>query len=208
MISIIKNLSKTAVAVITASVIFSSCQKNNSDSVKPLAAANQSATVTGITTTLLTGNYGSPTPAPGTYGTKYLNIATGAQDSIGAITYHLTFTSTNNLAIAAKSGYTLKYLNTTKTLSTVNNSDYTSATTVSTTLGLNTATDSLNNPVGANGWLNYNITTHAVNYTHNVVLFLNNGTTTYAFQCYAADGQGSATLNRGRYWFRRGTLIN
>ncbi|MGF7041895.1 hypothetical protein [Mucilaginibacter lappiensis] len=212
MISIIKNLSKTAIAVIAVSIAFTSCTKDNSDSSKPLTATNQSATVTGITTTLLTGNYGSPTPAPGVYGTKYLNIATGAQDSTGTITYHLTFTSTNNLAIAPKAGagYTFKYLNTTKSLATVNNADYTAATTVATgsTLNLNTLTDSLNTGLGANGWLNYNSTTHAVNYTHNIVLFIRVGTTTYAFQCYAAAGQGTATLNRGRYWFRRGTLIN
>jgi hypothetical protein len=210
MISIIKNLSKTAFAVLAVSIALTSCQKDNSSSTKPLTVTNQSATVSSISTTLLTGNYGSPTPSPGVYGTKYLNIATGAQDSTGTIAYHLTFTSTNNLAIAAASGYTLRYLNTTKALAAINVADYTAATTVATgsTLGLNTVSDSLNTTLTANGWLNYNRTTHVVNYTRNVVLFLNTGSATYAFQCYASDGQGSSTLNRGRYWLRRGTLVN
>ncbi|SEO83521.1 hypothetical protein SAMN05192574_1149 [Mucilaginibacter gossypiicola] len=206
--TIVKNISKTVLVVLAASVAFTSCKKDSSSNVNPLKASNQTASVS-PTNTLLYGNWGNPTPAPGTFGTRYFNLSTGAQDSTGTIAYHLTFTSTNNLLIKPRSGATLKYLNTTKAFSALDASDLAAATTVTATtgIGLNTVSDSLNTTLNANGWLNYNITTHVVSYTHNVVFFLTQGTTTYAFKATASSAQGTATSNRGLYWFDRGVLV-
>lgn len=207
--TIIKNISKTTFVVLAASMAFAACKKDNNSNVAPLSTKNQTASVPSYTNTLLYGNWGNPTPAPGTFGTKYFNLINGAQDSIGTSLYHLTFSSTNNLLIKPRSGATLKYLNTTKSFSDLTTTDYNNATTVvaATGLGLNTVADSLNTTLTANGWLNYNITTHQVNYTHNVVLFLNYNSTTYAFRATASGAQGTASLNRGLYWFDRGVLV-
>lgn len=207
--TIVKNISKTALVVLAASVAFTSCKKDNSSNVSPLKANSQTASVPTINNTLLYGNYGNPASGPSAFGTRYFNLATGAQDSIGTSAYHLTFTSTNNLLIKPRSGATLKFLNTTKALSALNGTDLSNATTVvaTTGTGLNTTTDSLNTTLTANGWLNYNITTHVVSYTHNVVFFLTQGSTTYAFRATASSAQGTATSNRGLYWFDRGVLV-
>ena len=199
MITKIKTLSKTVIALVVFSFVLASCKKED-DSIAPLDVQNESAVVGTINTTVVNGNYGNPASGPAAFGTKYFNIATGAQDSVGVIAYHLLFTSTNNGTISPRSGYTLKYLNTTKALSAIAPADYTAATTV-TSLTRNTSTTTT-----ANGWWNYDLTTHVVSATPNVVLFVRVGTVTYAFKCTNAAGQGSATSNRGVYTFQYGVV--
>lgn len=207
--TIVKNISRTALVVLAASVAFTSCKKDSSSNVNPLKANSQTASVPTINNTLLYGNWGSPTPLPGTYKTRYFDLSSGGQDSTGTVAYQLTFTSTNNLLIKPKAPFTLRYLNTTKAFSALDTADYNHATPVvaATGFGLNTTSDSTNVSGTANGWLNYNSTTHVVTYTHNVVMFLRAGTTTYAFQATNAAGEGGASLNRGKYWFNRGVVV-
>lgn len=208
-----KNISKATIAIVVIALAFTACKKDSNNSVSPLSATKQTASVPSYTNRLLYGNWGSPTPPPGDYKTRYFNLATGAQDSTGTSgPYHLTFTSTNNLLMKPYGPTdTLRYLNTSN-YSTLKLADYYSATVVSRSvgLGLNSTTDSLNTTKAANGWLNYDLTTHVVHYTHNVVLFLRDHTTgtIYAFRATAADGKGNASLNRGLYWFDIGVLDN
>lgn len=181
-----------------------SCDKKNDDAAN-LSLNNETATVAPVNSTVVTGNYGNPNPVtggPATYGTVYLNLATGATNTTGTGTWHVRFSGTNNLTINPASGYTLKYTASyTSPLATIALSNYNSATTAS-SLGLNTAT------TGANGWLAYNTTTHVVTHVPNFVMYVGNGTTTYAFQATNATGDGDNTSNRGVYTFSYGRVIN
>lgn len=195
----IKNISKTAFALVAFSLILVSCKKE-SDTAAPLSAQNAKASVSAITT-VVNGNFANPASGPAAFGTVYFNLATGAQDATGSIDYHVLFSSTNNGTISPDAGYTLKYLFTTKAISLITAADYTAATQV-TSLTRNTSTTAT-----PNGWWNYNSTTHVVSATPNVVLFLNDGTTTYAFKCTNATGEGTSTSNRGVYTFQHGAVL-
>lgn len=199
MITKVKNLSKMAIALVAFSFILVSCKKEN-DTATPLSLKNEKASVSTVITTVLNGNFANPASGPAGFGTVYFNVATGEQDAVGSIDYHLLFSGTNNATITPDAGYTLKYLNTTKSLSDITTGDYAAATVV-TTLGMNTGT------TAANGWWNYNSTTHVVSATPNVVMFLFDGTNTYAFKCTNAAGEGTATSNRGVYTFQHGLVL-
>jgi len=181
-----------------------SCDKKNDDAAN-LSLNNETATVAPVNSTVVTGNYGNPNPVtggPATYGTVYLNLATGATNTTGTGTWHVRFSGTNNLTINPASGYTLKYTASyTSPLATIALANYNSATTAS-SLGLNTAT------TGANGWLTYDNVEHVVAHTPNFVMYVGNGTTTYAFQATNATGDGDNTSNRGVYTFSYGRVIN
>ena len=195
----IKNISKSIIALAAVSLIFSSCQKENNNP-SPLAVQNEKAVVNPINTRVINGNYGNPALGPAAFGTRYVNIYTGAQDSVGTVAYNLRLTSTNNGTIAAKSGYTFKYLVTTTALGSISAANYATATTV-TSWGQNTSTTST-----PNGWWNYNSTTHVASPVANMVLFVNDGANTYAFKATAIAGQGSATSNRAVYTFQSGIV--
>lgn len=204
---ITKNAARFTLIAITAAIVFASCKK--SDSVSPLNTQGQATVAPVFANDTVFGNYGNPASGPSAFGTVYWNLSTGVSYSTPPSVYHVLFTSTNNLNMGPASGYTLKYYNTTTPLGNLDMSDYAdSATTVTTSLGLNSASDSTNSSLNANGWLNYDITTHQVVATHNVVLFLSTGSAVYAFQCTKAIGQGTDTSNRGVYVFSRGTVIN
>ncbi|WP_134091690.1 hypothetical protein [Olivibacter sp. XZL3] len=178
-----------------------SCDKENDDAAN-LSLNNETAVVAPVNSTIVTGNYGNPASGPGSFGTVYLNLATGVTNTTGTGAWHVSFSGTNNLTINPASGYTLKYTaGYTSPLATIGLSNYSSATTAS-SLGLNTAT------TGANGWLNYNISTHVVTHVPNFVMYVSNGTSTYAFQATNAVGEGNDTGNRGVYTFSYGPVIN
>lgn len=195
----IKTISKTAAALVAFSLILVSCKKE-SDTAAPLNAQHAKASVSAITT-VVNGNFANPASGPAAFGTVYFNLATGAQDATGSIDYHVLFTGTNNATISPDAGYTLKYLSTTKALSLISASDYAAATPAA-TLGRNTSTTAT-----PNGWWDYNSTTHVVTATPNIVLFLFDGVTTYAFKCTNAAGEGTATSNRGVYTFQHGAVL-
>ncbi|MEH6308614.1 hypothetical protein RYH73_23380 [Olivibacter sp. CPCC 100613] len=197
----ISNLTKGLCLGILAFIAVS-CDKKNDDAAN-LSLNNETADVSPVNSTVVTGNYGNPASGPSSFGTVYLNLATGTTNTTGTGTWHVRFSGTNNLTINPASGYTLKYTpGYTSSLATINLDNYDDATTAS-SLGLNTA------GTGAeNGWLNYNITTHTVSKVNNFVMYVSNGTNTYAFQATNAVGEGNDTGNRGVYTFSYGPVIN
>jgi|GEM_PF-5124743 len=195
MTSTIKNISKAAVILLFASAGFTACKKDNNKTDTPPAKIDTA-------TIVVNGNYGNPAKGPTAFGTRYVNISTGAQDSIGTISYNLLFTSNNNANIAPASGFTLKYLATTTALASITAADYNNASAQTiTTFGMNSSATAT-----PNGWWNYNSTTHAISPVPNIVFFLSDGTHIYAFQCTSILGQGSATSNRGVYYFLRSNI--
>jgi len=187
-----------------------SCNKKN-DIAGQLPLRNESALVIPAGTDTIFGRWGNPALGPTVFGTVYYNVITGAQDTVGTVNYNLTFTSTNNSTIGKRNSTdTLRYLNTTKALMAINAADFTAATAV-TTLGQNTSSpdSSVNAGLNANGWWNYNSTTHVVEWTRNVVLFFKaaGSNTAYAFKFNGAWGQGGPTFNRGLYRATRGAIL-
>ena len=203
----INTVIKGSFLLMAFSLVMFSCKKDN-DVAGTLSVPDESASVVPSFADTIRGRWGNPASGPAAFGTVYYNVATGAQDTVGSITYNLTFTSTNNSTIAkANSTDTLRYLNTTTALVNISLSNYAGATPV-TTFGQNTVSDSLNTTLTANGWWNYNSTTHVVNYTRNVVIFYRaaGSSNIYAFKFNGAFGQGGSTLNRGVYALRRGRV--
>lgn len=191
----IKNIAAVILFTISASIAFTSCKKDNNKAVTPPAKVDTA-------TIIVNGNYDNPAKGPAAFGTKYVNISTGAQDSVGTVSYNLLFTSNNNANIAPASGFTLKYLITTTALASITTTDYDNASAQTiTTFGMNTSATAT-----PNGWWNYNTTTHAISPVPNIVFFLSDGTHIYAFQCTSILGQGSATSNRGVYYFLRSNI--
>ena len=195
MILTFKNISKLTFLILSASIAFTSCKKDNNKSVTPTSKIDTA-------TIVVNGNYGNPALGPNAFGTRYVNISTGAQDSVGTVSYDLLFTSNNNANVAPAAGFTLKYLITTTALAKITSTDYnsSSAQTV-TTWGQNSSATTT-----PNGWWNYNATTHAIVPVPNMVFFLSDGTHIYAFACTSILGQGSATSNRGVYYFLRNII--
>lgn len=204
----IKNVIKGSFLLMAFSLVIFSCKKDN-DVAGTLSVPDESAVVVPTLADTIRGRWGNPASGPGAFGTVYYNVATGAQDTVGSITYNLTFTGNNNTIIGKANGSdTLKYLNTTTALVNISFNDYYNNATTVNTFSQNTVTDDLNATLTANGWWNYNSTTHVVSYTRNIVVFYRaaGSSNIYAFKFNGAWGEGTSTLNRGVYALRRGRV--
>ncbi|OWK69609.1 hypothetical protein [Pedobacter sp. AJM] len=199
----IKNISKAVFALALFTLVFTSCKKEN-DTTGPLSLKGAKASVSSVADTIV-GRWGNPRSGGAAFGTVYANVITGAQDTVGSIAHQLLFSSHNNSTISPASGYTLSYLNTTKALSAIDASDVASATTVS-SLGIATTSNAANTSLTANGWLIYS-TGGTVAAVQNLVVFVSDGSTTYALKFSSAVGEGTSTHNRGVYYFDRGTVL-
>jgi hypothetical protein len=198
---------KSGLAVVAFAVLAVSCSKD-----KAVAPASNDATansklsvntVSPINTYTITGRYGNPASGPAVYGTVYVNLATGAQDTLSnTVGANVLFTSTNNSVIQVPAGYTLKFLyNTSKTLATLKTSDFAAAAVAS--VGRNTSTTAT-----PNGWYNYVIPAGVTPISGVYVLITPPSGNSYALQVTAAVGQGSATSNRGVYTIKSGVINN
>src|SRR6186713_1006836 len=94
----IKNVIKGSLLLMAFSMVMFSCKKDN-DVAGTLSVPDESASVTPNFPGTINGRWGNPASGPGAFGTVYYNVATGAQDTVGAISYNLTFTGNNNSTI-------------------------------------------------------------------------------------------------------------
>ncbi|MFZ4860771.1 hypothetical protein ACL9RF_01155 [Sphingobacterium sp. Mn56C] len=207
----LKNITKLTFIGLTLALTTVSCDKSKDN--PGLNLQQEKAEVIAITSKVLTGNYGNPANGPSAFGSRYFNVATGANDSIGSGTFHLKFTGSNNGTVASNaSNYTVKFYNIPKGKSfddlTIN-ADYNSATDIGTSgIGRNTTTTAANPERNANGWWYYDVSSHQAQAVSNVVLFVNTGSVIYALQPTAVVGEGKATSNRAKYTFAIGVLNN
>ena len=200
----IKTSAKSFLVVALFALAFTSCKKDRDiETSTPLSLQGAKAAVASVADTLI-GNYGNPSAGPFTYGTVYADIITGAQDNDGDIDYHLLFSGFNNSTINPASGYTLKFLNSTKSLSAIGVSDFNNATPIP-SLGLNFTSDAANTTQTATGWLNYG-TGGKVAAVKNFIIFVSDGDTIYALKFNNAVGEGTGSNNRGVYYFDRGVV--
>jgi hypothetical protein len=196
---------KSGLAVVAFAVLAASCSKDkavapasaNSDSKIAVNAVPVSSTYT------VTGRYGNPASGPAVYGSVYVNLANGAQDTTASFPgVNAIFTSTNNSVIQVPSGYTLKFLyNTTKTFASLKISDFAAAAVAS--VGRNTSTTAT-----PNGWYNYVVPAGVTPISGVYLLITPPSGNSYALQITGAIGQGSATSNRGVYTIKTGVINN
>jgi hypothetical protein len=196
---------KSGLAVVAFAVLAASCSKDkavapasaNSDSKIAVNAVPVSNTYT------VTGRYGNPASGPAVYGSVYVNLANGAQDTTASFPgVNAIFTSTNNSVIQVPSGYTLKFLyNTTKTFASLKISDFAAAAVAS--VGRNTSTTAT-----PNGWYNYVVPAGVTPISGVYLLITPPSGNSYALQITGAVGQGSATSNRGVYTIKTGVINN
>lgn len=196
------SLTRTFVALSAIAVLAVSCKKD-SETAPPLQAQRQTAAV-GVSSATITGRYGNPALGPASFGTVYLNLTTGAQDTVGSAgPYDVYFTSTNNSVVQVPSGYTLKFLYNTSisSFSVLKTSDFTGSNVAS--VGRNTAT-----APAVNGWYNYAVPGGITAIPGAYILITNPNSETFALRFTSATGQGSATSNRGVYGIEYGAIDN
>ena len=199
---------KSGLAVVAIAVLAVSCSKDKGATPAGSdAAANSNLSVNAVpvsNTYTITGRYGNPASGPAVYGTVYVNLATGAQDTLSnTVGANVLFTGTNNSVIQVPATYTLKYLyNTSKTLTTLKTSDFTSVAAV-TNVGRNTSTTAT-----PNGWYNYVVPAGVTPISGIYILVTPASGNSYAMQITGAVGQGSATSNRGVYTIKTGVINN
>lgn len=195
--------SVTAIAAIA--IVAVSCKK---DAAVPESSASAKSNLTSnavpsSATYTINGRYANPALGPAGYGTIYVDLATGAQDSVATfLGVDVHFTSTNNSVIQVPSGSTLKTLyNTSKTFASLKISDFTGS--AVTSVGRNTSTTST-----PNGWYNYAVPGGVTPIAGFFILVTPASGSPYAIQVTAAAGQGTATSNRGVYTIKTGVINN
>ncbi|WP_183559746.1 hypothetical protein [Mucilaginibacter sp. SP1R1] len=202
------NTLKATVVIASIAIMAVSCSKDNSAKPQSAAADNTKVSVNAVPTSntyTVTGRWGNPASGPTVYGTVYVNLANGAQDTTSnTVGANVLFTGTNNSVVKVPTGYTVKYLydNTgTKTFAGLKISDFTAAAVAS--VGQNTGGST------PNGWYNY-VIPGGVTPIAGFYLLVTNTTTNvnYALQFTAAAGQGTATNNRGVYTIKTGVVNN
>jgi hypothetical protein len=197
--------SVTAIAAIA--IVAVSCKKDAPapEPASPRLALSKLSTnaVPASATYTVYGRFGNPALGPANFGTVYVNLTNGDQDTTTTFTgVDVHFTSTNNSAIQVPSGSTLKTLyNTSKTLATLKISDFTG--TAVTSVGRNTSTTST-----PNGWYNYAAPGGVTPIAGYFILVTPSSGNPYALQVTAAAGDGSATSNRGVYTIQTGVINN
>ncbi|MBB6107950.1 hypothetical protein SAMN05421821_101135 [Mucilaginibacter lappiensis] len=196
---------KSTAAIAAVAILAVSCTKDNSTKLQSSSADSKLSVsaVPSSNTYTITGRWGNPASGPAVFGTVYVNLATGAQDTTSnTVGANVLFTSTNNSVVKVPTGYSLKYLyNTSATFSALKISDFTAAAVAS--VGQNTGGTT------PNGWYNY-VVPGGVTPISGFYLLVTNTTTNvnYVIQFTGAVGQGTATNNRGVYTIKTGIINN
>lgn len=208
----ITRITRGSLATLALASLMVACQKNNDTPASPgLSISGRTAVVNTITSQTIYGIYGDPSVGASDFGIVYYNIATGAQDSTGNnISANLTFSGFDNGTIGkVSSADTLKVLNTYTAYGSLTLKAYYDSAQAVSSYGMNTGSTASNpSPFTANGWWNYNATTHFPQPTSNVAVFFRpaGSSTIYALQLTGATGEGIASYNRGVFTFSRGSL--
>src|SRR5689334_1405120 len=99
---------KSTLAIAAVAILAVSCTKDNS--AKPQGSSADSKlsvnAVPSSNTYTITGRWGNPASGPAVYGTVYVNLANGAQDTTSnTVGANVLFTSTNNSVVKVPTGY-------------------------------------------------------------------------------------------------------
>lgn len=175
-----------------------SCKKSND--VQAVNGGGEAA-VTGITSTLITGRWGTSFN-PSSYDTVYVNLSTGAQaDTSTAIVYHMFMRSSNNSRLYPAPGYTMKWLyDPLAVYANLSISDFVN-TVGATGLGVSSSTT---NP---DGWFFYPQPSDPQPVEgFYIMLTPNGGGTSYVFTATDIVAEGITTNNRGKYTISRGVI--
>ncbi|WP_316841927.1 hypothetical protein [Pedobacter gandavensis] len=199
-----KTLIKTVFAVTAIALAVTSCKKQNegNESAGALKSAKSTASVTPVTSNTIYGHWGNP--RGGSFGSIYLNLSQSASlDTASAndSRFDIVLTGTNNSFVEGVNGYTLEYIqDPTLTFATIGIG---TSGTVATTIGKSTT------PLAtANGWYAYvapNGNTLAADFY--IIARSNDTRPDYALKFTSIIGEGTATLNRGKYVIQYGEIL-
>lgn len=199
---------KSGLAVVAFAVLAVSCSKDKA--VAPQgkdSAANSKLSVNAVPTSntyTVTGTFANPAQGPAGYGTIYVDLATGAQNTSTFPAADVLFTSFNNSVIQVPASSTLKYLyDASKTFAALKTSDFTNVTAVS-SIGQNTSTTT----TAPNGWYIYNAAHQVTPVANFYILVTPSSGSAYALQVTGAVGEGTQTSNRGVYTIKTGVINN
>ncbi len=198
------NTFRSVAAVAVIAIAAASCTKESA-APEPTSANSKLSVnaVPSVATYTINGRYGNPFLGPANYGTVYVNLTNGDQDTTATFSgVDVHFTSTNNSVIQAPSGSTLKLLYApSKSFATLKISDF--PTTTVTSVGRNTSLTST-----PNGWYNYAAPGGVNEIPGFYILVTPASGSPYALQVVDAAGDGSATSNRGVYTIETGIINN
>ncbi|MGO3161931.1 hypothetical protein [Sphingobacterium sp. JB170] len=142
----------------------------------------------------LEGNWGNPALGGGDYGTIYFNIVNGTQGETSGAGRQLKFDSYNNSFISPASGsFTLQYSDDTAFDDVTSSTPSTAAPYALGRKGTGTGA----NPIG---WYEYT-EGGIVSLVEDFVMYVSDGTNTYAFAATGYQANGTATNNQGIYTF-------
>jgi hypothetical protein len=202
------NTVRSVTAIAAIAIVAVSCKKDASAPEASAPASTKSTITTNavpnIATYTITGRYGNPGLGPANFGTVYVDLTNGDQDTVATFAgVDVHFTGTNNSVIQVPAGSTLKTLyNPSKTFAALKVTDFTGS--AVTSVGRNTA----NAGITPNGWYNYQAPGGVVPISGFFILVTPPAGSPYAIQVTAAAGQGTATSNRGVYTIRTGVTNN
>jgi hypothetical protein len=205
---------KCSLAVVAVAILAASCQKERSITKtdnEALQNAKTSVNAVPISRTItVTGKAANvATQGAAGFGTVYVNLANGAQDTVNNFPgANLQFTSYDNATIKVPAGYTLKFLyNTTKTFANLKISDFASVAAVA-SIGRNTSSVQI-----PNGWFNAG---QAIEYLYiqpiQGVYLLVTPASGNSYLVQITDSQllylGSEFYNRGVFTIKTGVINN
>ncbi|MBC8984327.1 hypothetical protein H9X96_00905 [Pedobacter sp. N36a] len=197
-----KTIIKTVFAVTAIALAVTSCKKQNEGTAPTgtLKSANGIAAVTPVVSDTIYGHWANP--RGGNFGSIYLNLSQSASldtASTNNSRFDVVLTGTNNSFVEGVNGYTLEYVQNVP-FATI---DAFTIGTAATSIGRSTTALS-----AANGWYGYvapNGNTLAPNFY--IIARSNDTRPDYALRFTAIVGQGTATLNRGKFVIEYGEIL-
>lgn len=197
-----KTILKTVFAVTAIALAVTSCKKQNegNEPAGTLKSTNGIAAVTAVTSDTIYGHWGNP--RGGSFGAIYLNLSQSTSldtASTNNSRFDIVLNGTNNSFVEGVNGYTLEYVQNVS-FATI---DAFTIGTAATSIGRSTSPLS-----AANGWYAYvapNGNTLAPNFY--IIARSNDTRPDYALKFTSIVGEGTATLNRGKYVIQYGEIL-
>lgn len=199
-----KTILKTVFAVTAIALSVTACKKQNEGNAPAgaLKSTNGVATVTPVTSNTIYGHWGNP--RGGNFGSIYINLSQSTSldtASTNNSRFDIVLNGTNNSFVEGVNGYTLEYVqDAALTFALI---DASTTGTAATTIGKSTT------PLtAANGWYSYvapNGNTLAPDFY--IIARSNDTRPDYALKFTSIIGEGTATLNRGKYVIQYGEIL-
>ncbi|MBT2560153.1 hypothetical protein J7E50_02820 [Pedobacter sp. ISL-68] len=202
-----RNLFNTLFAVAAIAITISSCKKDNqtaSPSDK-LSLSKEVATVTPVTSDTIYGHWANP--RGGNFGSIYVNLTSATLDTASTTNprFDIVLNNFNNSFVQGVNGYTVEYIND----PLVNFSTIGTTTTGITQLSIGQSTTGAGPTPSANGWYTY-APPGGITLVPDFYIIARSNTPSkpsYALKFTYAIGQGTATLNRGKYIIQYGPIL-